>query len=135
MGGIKSDTTTRMILVEDDDAYRYVLARELQAPGVEILDVRLALDALDHLDRDPHIKLAVVDLRMPSNTLTGLAFARMMRHRDRDARVVLITAHPDYLEIPEAAPFGDILFKTADTTALATGIHARLGLHPDKVAP
>jgi ActR/RegA family two-component response regulator len=131
MSGTRHDAARRVILVEDDDAYRYVLARELKAPGVEVLDVRLALDALDHLDRDPDIKLAVVDLRMPANTLTGLAFARMMRYRDRDARVVLMTAHPDYLVLPEAEPFGAVLLKTADTSTMAAGIHERLGLRAD----
>ena len=73
------------------------------------------------------VRKAVVDLHMPTGTLTGLALARMMRHRNREARVVLITAHPDYLEMEETRSFGGVLFKTEDARALTGDIHERLG--------
>lgn len=127
MRGTGTDAKKRVILVEDDNAYRYVLAREIEAAGkLEVIGYQLAIDALDHLDRDPTIRKAIVDLHMPAGTLTGLALARMMRHRDREARVVLITAHPDYLEMEEAQPFGGVLFKTHDTRALTGVIQERL---------
>jgi ActR/RegA family two-component response regulator len=89
MFGIKIGAKTQVIIVEDDDAYRYALVREFRAYGkLEVIDVRLAIEALGHLDRDPTIRKAVVDLRMPANTLTGLAFARMMLHRNHEACVV-----------------------------------------------
>src|SRR5664279_2227592 len=100
MRSSQRDAQKRLILVEDDDSYRYVLARELRACGLEVFDFRLALEALDRLDQDPAIRLAVIDLRMPTNTLTGFAFARMMRYRDQEATVVLMTAEPDYLGLP-----------------------------------
>jgi ActR/RegA family two-component response regulator len=125
---IAANAKNWVILVEDDDAYRYVLARELRACGkLDVIDVRLAMEALDHLDRDPTIRKAVVDLHMPPHTLTGLALARMMRHRNREARVVLMTAHPDYLAIDEAKLFGGVLFKKSDVAALVANIHDRLG--------
>jgi ActR/RegA family two-component response regulator len=128
MRGVEIDAKKRVILVEDDDAYRYVLTRELHAHGkLEVIDVQFALDALDHLDRDPTIRKAVIDLHMPGRTLSGLALARMMLHRNREARVVLITGRPDYLEIEEAKLFGGVLFKTPDAAALAAEIHERLG--------
>jgi ActR/RegA family two-component response regulator len=118
----------RVILVEDDDAYRYVLAREMRVYGkLEVIDVRLAMEALDYLDRDPTIRKAVIDLHMPTRTLTGLALARMMRHRNQEARVVLMTGHPDYLAIDEAKQFGGVLFKRTDMAALVADIHDRLG--------
>jgi CheY-like chemotaxis protein len=127
-----------VILVEDDDAYRYVLARELRNCGLEVREFRMALEALEYLDGNPGIRLAVVDLRMPPNTLTGFALARMMRHRDRDACVVLMTALREYLDIPEAEPFGEILFKIPDAVAMAELIAARLGFpstRPDQANP
>jgi hypothetical protein len=51
-----------------------------------------------------------------------------MQHRNHNARVVLITAHPEYRDLEEAAPFGGVLFKVQDAGALVTGLHERLGL-------
>jgi ActR/RegA family two-component response regulator len=127
--GARPEVRNQVLLIEDDDAYRYVLARELRARGnVEVIEVRLATDAVGHLDRDPTIGKAVVDIHMPMNTLTGLAFARMMQHRNREARIVLMTGDPDCLDIEEAKRFGAVLFKEADAGALISGIHLRLGL-------
>jgi DNA-binding NtrC family response regulator len=127
MRSIRTGMKKRVILVEDDEAYRRVLAQGLHANGmIEVIDVRLAMDALDHLDRDPTIRKAVVNLRMPANTLTGLAFARMMRHRNSEALVILISDQLNYLAIEEAEPFGGILFKKPDAAALAADIHNRL---------
>ena len=121
----------RVLLVEDDDAYRYVLSRELQdSTGMEVIAFKLALDALNHIEGDPSIKKAVVDLRMPENTLTGLGFARMMRYRCREARVVLLTGHSDYLGLDEAEPFGGVLFKESDVRNVVGKIHQRLELVP-----
>jgi CheY-like chemotaxis protein len=116
----------RLLLVEDVDGYRYVLARELGALGYDVVAFPLAMEALNHLDCDPDIKLAVLDIRMPTNTLTGLALARMMLYRDRGVRVILMTGYAGFIDIPETESFGKVLQKTDNIPALALAIHERL---------
>jgi DNA-binding NtrC family response regulator len=118
----------RVLLVEDVDAYRYLLARELGSLGYEVIAFQLAMEALNHIDLDPDIKLAVLDIRMPANTLTGLALARMMRYRDMGGNVILMTSHSGLVDLPETEPFGVVLLKTHDITALALAIHERLAV-------
>jgi ActR/RegA family two-component response regulator len=115
----------RVLLVEDDDGYRYVLARELRAMGFDVLEFRTAMEALDCLDRDPTLRQAVVDLRMPACTLTGMGFARMMRYRNREAKVVLMTGVPEHLDINDEDGFGTVLYKDSDTGAVASRICQR----------
>jgi hypothetical protein len=62
------------------DAFRCMLARELRIAGLDVVDVRLALDALN---TDLAIKVAVVDRRVLPGTLTGTGFACVIQHRDR----------------------------------------------------
>jgi DNA-binding NtrC family response regulator len=125
---MQAAASQRLILVEAYGAYRYVLAQELRASGIEVIDFRWPRDALAYLDRDPGIQLAVIDLRRQINTRPGLAFALMMRRRDCKARIALMSAHPDYLELPEAAPFGEILLKLHRMSVMVARIRQHLGL-------
>jgi hypothetical protein len=50
--------------------------------------------ALDILDATPDVRMAVVSSTLPVRTPNAVAFARMMKHKDKAARLVLIT-HQD----------------------------------------
>jgi ActR/RegA family two-component response regulator len=115
----------RLLLVERDDAYRYVLTRQLRSSGFDVIDVRLALDGIFHLCRDPGLRLAVIDL--PVHTRAGLVFAFMLLTRHPDGRVALMTTNADPADTPEAAAFGGALLKSPDMPAMAAGIQERLG--------
>jgi DNA-binding NtrC family response regulator len=124
---------TRVLLVDSDDAYRSLLARGLRVAGLDVVDVGSALEALDVLDLDPGIKMAVVDLRTPPGTLTGGGFARMMRHRNPEALVVLTaTSHDGHNAFEESEGFGEILLKAPDADAMAARVLGRLGLRADQ---
>jgi DNA-binding NtrC family response regulator len=124
---VVDDVKDIILVVEDDDAYRYVLTRELRASGLDVFDFRLASQALDHLDRDPAIRKALIDCQPPANEITGLRFAHLMRRRNSRARIVLMTGHPDYLEMDEARQFGGVLLKMADASVMAATVRERLG--------
>lgn len=98
-----------MILIERDDAYRYVLARALRGVRFEVSTFRRTTLALEHLEQSPD---------------DGLGFARMMRHRNSDARIALISADPH--DTVETDAFGGVLKKTADCVEMALMIRKRL---------
>jgi DNA-binding response OmpR family regulator len=116
----------RLLLLEDDDAYRYVLARELRIAGFAVFEAKLAMEALEIIEGSPAIRMAVVDMGMPTGTLNGFAFARMMQYRNPGARVVMMTARVDYFDVPEVEMFGEPLLKVSDGSAMAARITARL---------
>jgi CheY-like chemotaxis protein len=118
----------RLLLAEKDDGYRYVLSRELQDLGFEVTELPSAMAAFDHLDLNPDIQAAVLDLRMPMNTIPDTALARMIRYRDSGVTVILMTGHPGCLNVPATAPFDEILLKTPDVFGLALQICGRLQL-------
>jgi CheY-like chemotaxis protein len=117
----------RVILIEANDAFRYVLARALRGPDVSVLDVRSALEATATLESDPGIRLAVVDHRTVSSSL-GRQFAIDIRGRGQEARIVPTSANPFSHRLRQAASFGEVLLKTSDMHAMATEIYKRLGL-------
>jgi hypothetical protein len=92
--------------------------RELQAHGLDVINVAWGLNALECLDRDPGIQFALVDLRKQAGARPGLAFALMMHSRNRKARIALMSTHPERLEFPEAAPFGKIRLKVPSMSSM-----------------
>jgi CheY-like chemotaxis protein len=131
MAILDQNATNRMLLIEEDEAYRYALARELRTSGLDVVEFGLAIDALDFFERNAGITMAAVSVGIPGGALTGLGLARTMRHRSRDAHVVLITALDEYLQAPVGELFGEVLLKVPDVSILAGRIQTRLGVRSD----
>jgi len=85
------------------------------------------MEALDILDVTPDVRMAVVSSNLPTKTPNAVAFARMMKHRDKAARLVLIT-HQDWAGlIPGLGETGTDLFegiveRRADIPSMAADI-------------
>ena len=84
-----------ILLAEDDDAFRALLATQLRADGYRVVDVRSGSAALERLLRhasqdDWHLDLVVTDINMPG--LTGLDLASVLRHDRVPTRLVCFTA-------------------------------------------
>jgi len=86
-----------ILLAEDDDAFRELLAAQLRADGYRVVDVRTGAAALEYLllarhapPDDWHLDLVVTDINMPG--LTGLELASVIRHDGVPARLVCLTA-------------------------------------------
>lgn len=123
-------SATSVLLIESDPAYRAALARSLFRSGLQPIEIPTAMQALDVLDRTPEVGRAVVNVRMPPNTLNGLAFGRMMNHRNKAARIVVMLNHAgdnDLLdELDEQILCGTVV-KATDIAAVATDIVRLLG--------
>jgi len=84
----------RILVVEDDDALRYALSRELEAAGYDVEQARDYRNALDVLETGgKRAAVLVVDLLLPG--LNGFALARMARMRDRDIKIIHLTGADD----------------------------------------
>jgi CheY-like chemotaxis protein len=88
-------TATRksVLLIEDDEAYRYSLAKQLQAVGFDVVDMPDSLGALTWLDTDAPLDLLIADIRLPKDTPHGYALARMARLKQPKLPVLFITAY------------------------------------------
>lgn len=118
----------KLLLVETDDVYSNLLAFELRSFGLDVIECRVAMEALDRLDLEPSISCAVINLEMPPNTLTGLGLARMMLHRNPKACVILTNSSCESDDPEDVKLFGEILRKDPDAAVLARRIFGRLGI-------
>src|SRR5262245_19603733 len=86
----------RMLLAEDDDDLRQIIAGRMRRDGFEVLEASSGLEALDLLGaQDPTeaIDPLVSDVRMSG--CSGIDIARELRARSQSTPVLLITSHPD----------------------------------------
>jgi len=125
MAGELDQAVRPVLLVKDDAAYRSALSGALRTAGLDPVEAATCLEALDIIEGEPGISLAVVGSYTPPHTLNALAFARMMKRKNRTARVVLMLHDPhdiDALDEGEAEIFAGIVLKLPDTVQTAAGI-------------
>lgn len=78
-----------ILLVEDDESLREVMAFQLEEAGYRVLAVDRAEKALQHYDES--LDLVVTDLRMPG--MGGMELLERLRKRDADVVVLVVTAY------------------------------------------
>src|SRR4029079_14921293 len=112
--------SARVLVVDDDDAFRYATVKMLADAGckaVEAPDYRQALEILD--DKQP-LALLVMDIMVPG--VNGFALARMARMRHRDLKVIYVSG----FDVPTNEAIGPVLRKPIDGDALMDEIRKAL---------
>ncbi len=84
--------TRRVLIVEDEEPIRSLLASALGAAGYEVCGAPNAQTALS-LSRAQTFDAAIIDIKMPG--MDGIELSRGLRALDSDLPVIIITAHAD----------------------------------------
>ena len=85
-----ADQTSTLLVVDDSEATREVLQRNLAAAGYKVLTAPGVAEALKVLDRT-RVDLVVTDLKMPG--VSGMDLVRHVRENLRDTEVMMITGY------------------------------------------
>lgn len=96
-----ADIKGRVVVVDDEEATRTLIARVLQHEGYEVVAVDNGLEALKVVDQTQP-DLVVSDVMMPE--LTGLEFARGLRHHEatRTVPIIFVTASDNPRHLAES---------------------------------
>jgi DNA-binding NtrC family response regulator len=114
-------TAGRILVVDDDDALSYALAKILAVEGYDVALAHDYRDALGILEDGGPVHLLLSDLRLPG--VNGFALARMGRMRHHNLKVVYITGYDDF---PASEALGPVFRKPLDQDALLRTIHEML---------
>jgi DNA-binding NarL/FixJ family response regulator len=118
----------RVLLAED---HAETAARLRKLLGVEfdviasVEDGRALVDATERLSPDA----IVADIDMPG--VDGIEATTLIRHRDPDARIVLVTVHGESMLVEAGLAAGALGYVLKDTAGdeLVAAVHAALGGH------
>jgi CheY-like chemotaxis protein len=136
----------RILLAEDDGEMRDLLIEVLEADGYEVMGTSDGLELLTNLDEGAPqalnrpvegVDMIITDIRMP--WVNGLDVLRILRERDREVPVLLITAFGDERTHGEAHRLGAsaVLDKPFDVDVLRDVVNrlAAKGAGGDPVSP
>ena len=87
----------RILIAEDEDAIRSLIARALRQDGHDVVTATDGAQALDALAREKGaFELLVTDIRMP--VMDGIALSRAAARNHPDVTIVLMTGYADQCE-------------------------------------
>ncbi len=117
----------RVLLVDDDEAACRLLAEVLEREGYRITSALSVDEALAKLEREGPFDAVLTDLRMPERD--GLDLLRIVRERQPDALVLVLTAFGDAAAAGEAIRAGayDFVSKPYDLAALREKLARAVG--------
>ncbi len=81
---------TRVLLVDDDPAFRGAMASELTRRGYDVVAAGSGREALEHAGR-ADVDVTLLDLRLPD--LDGIEVLERLRRRNSSAAVIVLTGH------------------------------------------
>ncbi|MEF8698614.1 MAG: response regulator transcription factor [Candidatus Accumulibacter sp. UW25] len=119
---LPDDERSTLLLVDDDDAFRRVLARALERRGYAVT-VAVSVDmALAKAQAQPP-EYAVVDLKMPGET--GLTLIDKLIELDPNTRIVILTGYASIATAIEAIKLGAIhyLAKPCDADEVVAALN------------
>lgn len=114
---------SRILLVDDDDAFRYVTGRLLERTGSEVVTAHDFREALRVLEDGTAVDVLVIDVVLPE--VHGFALARMARMKHPKVRCIYLTGHDVALD--EAV--GPVLHKPIVESDLLREVSAALSSH------
>jgi two-component system response regulator RegA len=118
-----------LLLVDDDDAFRLVLARALEKRGFAVITAPEVESAL-LLAQDNSPEYAVIDLKMPGPS--GLILVQRLKELDAETRIVMLTGYASIATAVEAIKLGatHYLAKPADADDIVNALMQTAG-NPD----
>lgn len=103
--------TARVLVAEDDDSLREMIASRLRGDGCHVVQARNGDEALDLItsidtgnDAIKALDLVVIDVRMPG--MSGLDVVRVLRAWNWLTPVLFVTAYPDDRFLAQADELG-----------------------------
>lgn len=82
---------TKVLVADDDDSVRRIIAQMLAYMGYEVLTARNGLEALELFRSDAAIGLVITDLRMP--VMNGYEAVQQIRSLNPGARIICMSSY------------------------------------------
>jgi len=94
----------RVLLVEDEPLVRMLLAEELRAAGLTVVEAGSASEALSFLAVTDQVDLVVTDIQMPGG-MDGLEMADHIRQNHPAVPIVVTSGNPPPVNLSRVGPF------------------------------
>jgi two-component system, sensor histidine kinase ChiS len=114
-----------ILVVEDDDISREATRNILRRAGFSVLCARDFHDAIELVESDVKIDVALVDVIMPTGTPHGICFVRMANQRRPELKVIFMSSRTDLQSLALLDEDEAFLHKPFEPTDLVELVTAR----------
>jgi len=117
--------TDKILIVDDEQDFLDVISDRLTARDMNVSTASSAIDAIKKIDEES-FDAVVLDLQMPE--MDGLETLKIMKEKNPDLQVILLTGHATVEKGIEAMKLGamDLIEKPADLATIVDRIkHAK----------
>lgn len=113
--------TDKVLIVDDEQDFLNIISDRLTARDMNVTTAASAKDALKQIDKESY-DAVVLDLMMPE--MDGLETLKIMKEKNPDLQVILLTGHATVEKGIEAMKLGamDLLEKPADLSTIVERI-------------
>jgi DNA-binding NtrC family response regulator len=113
--------TEKILLIDDETDFLEIMSERMSARNMQVTTASSARDGLK-IAIDGNFDAVVLDLRMPE--MDGLETLRILKEKNPDLEVILLTGHATVRDSVEAIKLGalDLLEKPADLDTLTEKI-------------
>lgn len=116
-----------ILVVEDDDSYRRLVARMLERAGYRVTVAADFDAAMKVIDGAEPIDLLLTDIGMPAGTPHGVSISRVAEFRRTGLKILYMTGGHDVTKFAQFAPGATVLNKPFTADRLAEAVKALLG--------
>jgi two-component system, chemotaxis family, chemotaxis protein CheY len=96
----------RALVIDDSRTVRAIIGKILREIGIEVLEARTGLEALEQMKRNPDVELMLVDWNMPEmNGFDLIRAIRAERAYDR-VRILMVTSEAQGEKVTQALSAG-----------------------------
>ena len=113
------------MIVEDDEAFGYLIEKQLLAAGHQVTRFLSWVGVLESLEAGDGVDLLVTDLRLPAGTPNGASLARMALARRPNLKVIYMTAFAEVADDAKAV-LPAVLIKSDDASNVVSAIEDAL---------
>ncbi len=113
-----------ILIVEDDEAFRYAASRHLKAKGYSVIDVPSSMDALRVIDQGG-IDVVIADIALGPEEPHGVALARMIRRKHPAIGMLFVTGIRNVEQLEPEIP-GEVLIKPFELAELSRKVQELL---------
>ncbi len=121
----------KVLVVDDEEALRFLLASELEAEAFEVLSAGDGDEAIDLVRRKSeqgdHFDVVLLDIKMPR--VDGFEVLKYVKGNIPETKVIMLTAYADVKNAIESLRLGasDFVSKPYDLDDILTSINRALG--------
>ena len=120
----------KVLVLEDEDSIRSFVVINLRRAGFEPVEATCGQAALDVLERDPEIRVALLDVMLPD--IDGFEVCRRIRASDSRIGIIMLSARGQEMDkitglVSGADDYVTKPFSTAELTARIDALYRRTG--------